>query len=236
MYSKQVVHGYIHPELKENIWCCNIKHVDVDLLCIQNNFWADVLRAWAKIHYVEDQTNNPVIWLNSDYRVGGLPVFWSKPYQNGLFRVSDLMDGDNIMTEQAAIEKYELTVMQYNAIVSVIPRKAKLHCAENGDIAVDDTFREMMHNERPAHYAYTRLTKPEEAVRARQEKWCEELLVEVDLRRQVKNIKFYTEVVKYRSFQYRLLMRAIVTNVQLKKWSIIDSSDCTFGCKETETV
>ena len=37
-----------------------------------------------------------------------------------------------------------------------------------------------------------------------------------------------TNVTKYRSFQYRMLQRAIVTNVQLYKWGIKDTSMCTF--------
>ena len=42
-------------------------------------------------------------------------------------------------------------------------------------------------------------------------------------------------VPKYRSFQYRLLNSAIVTNVQLKRWKIKQLENCTFGCQEKET-
>ena len=40
-----------------------------------------------------------------------------------------------------------------------------------------------------------------------------------------------TNVAKYRSFQYRLLQRGIVTNIQLYKWKITESTRCFF-CKE----
>ena len=41
---------------------------------------------------------------------------------------------------------------------------------------------------------------------------------------------------KYRSFQYRLLQRALVTNVQLCKWGIKESEKCDFCKEEKETV
>ena len=43
----------------------------------------------------------------------------------------------------------------------------------------------------------------------------------------------YTSVAKYSSFQYRLLMRAIVINVHLHRWNIIRSSACSL-CREAD--
>ena len=42
-----------------------------------------------------------------------------------------------------------------------------------------------------------------------------------------KDIKKLTYISKLRSFQYRLLRRAITTNIQLKHWSIKDSDLCS---------
>ena len=41
---------------------------------------------------------------------------------------------------------------------------------------------------------------------------------------------------RYRSFQYRLLQRAIVTNVQLYKWNLVDTENCYFCEAEPETL
>ena len=46
-----------------------------------------------------------------------------------------------------------------------------------------------------------------------------------------RNIKIITNYVKLRSFQYRMLCNAIVTNKLLYKWKIIESENCTF-CKK----
>ena len=45
-----------------------------------------------------------------------------------------------------------------------------------------------------------------------------------------------TNVAKYRSFQYRLLQRSLVTNIQLSKWGLADTDRCYFCNEERETI
>ena len=45
-----------------------------------------------------------------------------------------------------------------------------------------------------------------------------------------------TNVPKYRSFQYRLMQRGIVTNIHLYKWGIKPSENCSLCSKEKETL
>ena len=45
-----------------------------------------------------------------------------------------------------------------------------------------------------------------------------------------------TNVAKYRSFQYRLLQRGIVTNIQLERWGLRPDNLCTFCKEEKETI
>ena len=45
-----------------------------------------------------------------------------------------------------------------------------------------------------------------------------------------------TNVAKYRSFQYKLLQRGLVTDIQLAKWGIAQSELCNFCSEKTETV
>ena len=51
-----------------------------------------------------------------------------------------------------------------------------------------------------------------------------------------RNIYKITNVPKYRSFQYRILQRSLVTNVQLYKWDISTNELCYFCENEKETV
>ena len=51
-----------------------------------------------------------------------------------------------------------------------------------------------------------------------------------------KQIYSLTNITKLRSFQYRLLQRGLVTNINLHKWKLIDNPKCTFCGEETETM
>ena len=50
-----------------------------------------------------------------------------------------------------------------------------------------------------------------------------------------KNILRVTNVPKYRSFQYRLLHRAVITNIHLKHWKMRQDDSCSFCGKHRET-
>ena len=45
-----------------------------------------------------------------------------------------------------------------------------------------------------------------------------------------------TNITKFRSFQYRLLQRGLVTNLQLAKWGIVSSELCSFCHQSVETL
>ena len=58
----------------------------------------------------------------------------------------------------------------------------------------------------------------------------------IGFRDQHKGIYKVTNVTKYRSFQYRLLQRGLVTNIHLEKWGILPSRLCSFCHTEPETL
>ena len=69
-------------------------------------------------------------------------------------------------------------------------------------------------------------------------KWEQELgqtIVPNEFASLFQDIYKVTNVPKYRSFQYRLLNRAIVNNVLLHRWKILESDCCTFCQKNAET-
>ena len=45
-----------------------------------------------------------------------------------------------------------------------------------------------------------------------------------------------SNIANYRSFQYRLLQRGLVTNIQLKKWNISETDKCYFCHQTIETI
>ena len=63
--------------------------------------------------------------------------------------------------------------------------------------------------------------------------FCETLM---DFRQLHSEVYKLTNVSKLRSFQYRVLQRGLITNIQLYKWQVVSSNMCTFCSKEKETV
>ena len=51
----------------------------------------------------------------------------------------------------------------------------------------------------------------------------------------IKEVYVVTNVPKYRSFQYRLLNRAIITNAHLYRWGKIVDNKCSFCGQDKET-
>ena len=52
----------------------------------------------------------------------------------------------------------------------------------------------------------------------------------------IQKINTITIYVKLRSFQYRLLMTAVITNIHLQKYGVKDTDLCTFCMQEKETI
>ena len=70
-------------------------------------------------------------------------------------------------------------------------------------------------------------------------KWKEKLKIEIDctdLKKFISNITRITISTKLRSFQYRLLLHALITNVQLYWYKIKQNSNCTQCNKTPETI
>ena len=72
-------------------------------------------------------------------------------------------------------------------------------------------------------------------------KWRQELGTEyddtlTDFRNEHISLYKVTNVPKYRSFQYRLMQRSLVTNMDLERWNMVESNLCTFCAQTEETV
>ena len=72
-----------------------------------------------------------------------------------------------------------------------------------------------------------------------QRKWCDALQIlpnHIDWNKIYENNYFATNETKFRSFQIRLNLRFIATNVQLAGFGIVDSNYCVFCSEEPETI
>ena len=115
--------------LKNLIWEVNLQSSDVELL-FGMGFWQDGLKAWAKYNYVSDEEDvsfpAQIIWYNSKIKVNGKPILIQPAYDNGLVRICQLINLEGgLLSVDICCTMFNLMVMQYNAIVSALPKKWK---------------------------------------------------------------------------------------------------------------
>ena len=247
-YSK-VVYGIMRcTTLGQDIWRCNIYRGDVHSLNIRNEFWCQVLMSWSDYnYYINKRIDNQLLWYNSEIKISGKLVMWNDVYNRGLKYVYQLFSNKRFKSDREVFQEYGLTKMRFNSLKCAIPKEWKdffIACSEmeyfplpphNYDTLVSDMITGW------SRRVYKFLQDDVILVHNKYLKWSQELgvdLVEsiVDYGKEHSALYRVTNITKYRSFQYRLLQRGLVTNVQLCRWKIIESELCSFCRMCTESL
>ena len=243
-YGKLVYQMIKAATLGEDIWRCSLKPEHVDKLNIRNDFWVDVLKSWGMFNcYYNKRVENQLIWYNSSILVNGKPILWSDAYLKGLKYVHQLFEGMRFKSDLQIKQEFGLTTLRYNSLKVAIPLDWRNYfCStvpsvympippHNYDLCTIGCLTQM------SSKIYRFIADDAMIIHNKYIKWrletkgnfCETL---IDFALAHKHIYALTNVPKYRSFQYRLLQRGLVTNVQLYKWKIIESDACYF-CKQS---
>ena len=246
-YAK-VVYGIMGiPELQEDIWRCNLSPEDVSILDNEPDFWKDVLKYWCEFNYYgKKREENQIIWYNSDIRIRNKPFFWKRVYCSGLKYIHQLFEDQQFKTDERVKREFNLSTLRYNSLKTAIPKAWITFLEENhaGSFSplAPHNYDECVHSMRTslASRIYKFMMDDVMILHNKYMKWREEIGVNFcqglrDFGDLFKDIYRITNIPKYRSFQYRLLQRALVTNVSLEKWGIIPSNLCTFCKQEPET-
>ena len=231
--------------IKEDIWRCNLKSEDVRKLKISNSFWEDVLRSWAEYNYYTNvRIENQLIWYNSRIQIGKKPFMWNDVHERGLKYVHQLFKDQNYKSEQEVLQEYGLTQLRFNSLKSAIPADIKEFFQKNSkesflplpphnlDLAIH------VHGRKLSGKVYRALSDDAMLIHAKYIKWKLDLGPEysdglLEFAKKHTDIYRTTNIAKYRSFQYRLLQRGLVTNIELHKWGKKDSDSCTF-CRDSK--
>ena len=237
-----VVYQNIQPIIREKIWNCNLKPEDVHLF-ITEPFWKDVFTAWFTFKQKNDnltKVEQQIIWLNSNIRIAGMPLLWKKGYEKGLLYINQLFADGKIISKEDALARYGLSVMSYNSLVDAIPVKLKA-CFKTKKQMKEVTeslfIKAMLMRKDTTRIAYDSFIKPQ-SLSNFATKWAAELDINVEVEEileNLRNVTAVTNIPKYRSFQYRLIYRAIMTNMHLFRWNIIENNLCGFCGKSKET-
>ena len=131
--------------------------------------------------------------------------------------------------------------MEFNMLKSAIPpsyrRLMRKDCEDVGVYL--DRYVGILAIDKEAKLVYEELCQCDDLLLSKIMKWeCDfkNQIVYEDFIQEIKSVFQLTKVSKYRSFQYRMLHRAIITNVQLHKWGIIENNLCTLCTKSSERV
>ena len=249
-----LAHDALGVKIDHMIWLCNLRPEDIMRIEIdrRNSFWIDVLKAWAEFNYSEKECHNHIIWWNSLIRAKAAPLFFENAWRKGLLRVNQLYENGKAIPCQQLCEQYSLSMLQYNTIVTAIPPGIRRYVRNNYSMQQNEAEMRTVITlkKKPVPFIYKNLQKPDVTIAMKAQRWSadfeQDFLVE-DLLVEFSNIYKISNVPKLRSFHFRFLHRAIVTNIQLQKWGIKPSNTCTlcnlspettyhlfFGCNEVK--
>ena len=230
----------LDSDLGEQIWKANISESDTKEV-FGTQFWSQVLQAWSKLAF-EVRVQNPadqMIWYNTHLRIENKPFFWKNAYKRGLKNIGQLYRNKQIKSVKEINRSYGLTIMEYNAVVTAIPKDWRKAMAEmEKETDANTKYEWLMKQKRAASAVYGELNKQEKLLSKKCVTWERRLQTRVDdktLTQACRDIYTITNVPKYRSFQYRLVQNALITNEKLFQWKIIDTPNCQFCDKEVET-
>ena len=233
--------------IAENIWRCSLAPEDVKTLRINNKFWEDVLFSWCSYScFYNSRWENQIIWYNSKIKVANKTIMWKDAYSQGLKYVYQLFNSEGYKSDQEIEQQFGLSKMRYNSLKTTIPPEYKaffmqLHRQVFCPLPPSNYDRAIVeHKQGLARRIYQVISEDVLIMHYKFLKWRQELGEDysrsiTEFAEDHMDIYKITNVPKYRSFQYRLLQRGIVTNIQLYKWNLAESDNCTFCslCRET---
>ena len=236
--------------IQQDIWRCTLLPEHVEVIKIKNTFWQDTLKSWCVYNTKQYQLpENQIIWLNSYIQVQDKPIFWANVYRKGLVYVYQLYEGMEMKSFEKVWEEFRLSKLRYNSINEALPKIWKEYFSTTPAITYmpipphnyDKCVYGVLKQNSTVHQIYKCLAEDVTILNNKYLKWEKEIGEEIcegiwNYGKLFKDIYRVTNVPKYRSFQYRLLQRGIVTNIQLEKWGIIPSMYCTFCGKVPETL
>ena len=222
-------------------WKVNLSKKDaVEIFCKTHEFWLGVLESWFDLTYCENSENvyDQILWYNSQLRIGDEPIFDGKCFENGLVYVKDMLKGDSCLTwHEFSVKFNSKNFLLYQGIVNnvkklIAKKEMQMQTRRNwlGDLMligkpVKVIYRAKITNTELVSKTLSKINKV-----------LEEPIMYEDLLKCIKNIKAITISTKLRSFQYRMLQSAIITNVQLFRFNMTTSNLCSFCSSEAENI
>ena len=206
----------------------------IDLVCDKERypFWNDTLCAWSHLNNKNEEVDAQFLWYKDNIKINKEPIFWKKCYKDGLKWVSQLFPNGELISAKEAKQLFKLEILELNQLCSAIPRKW-IYQLKNGQNCCNvSKYDELINRKNLARYAYNQLIENESPAIKLISRWANDLgttseEITDDFYQQLKAIMSVSNVPKFRSFQYRLLNRALIFKSHLHRWNITEDDKCT---------
>ena len=226
---------------------CNFSENDIHRFT-QNNFLKDILAAWCKCieNPVIRSYRREIIWNNSNVKVEGNTIMYTNWFSNGIKYFEDVYDITTkaLYSYRRLREKYNLPegdFLKYLTMIHSIPNAWKTNIKnENVNIPKRPSILDQITKSKQTNqYTYKLLMKkklPPE--RKSEQKWIEQFSDEnLNWKYNIYTSRLQaTKDVRPQNFQYKCLMRIILTNKYLLKCKIKETALCEFCSMEIETI
>lgn len=216
---------------------------------VSNNFWADVIRAWADLidndEIEPDEIVKHRLWQAWFIRNPNLARLSSLLTEKGCVYIADLLDQTcNFLSLEDFMAKFDIRMnwFDYVSLVSSVPRswRLKLEHMEENPGAQDDlkTVQALKKTKKVCNYAYQIFVKKLNYKDKYKQHW-QNLLGEITENEWVKyNVNAFrcTQSAKLQSFQFKVIHKILYTNSLLMRVGIVNDDRCVFCKTEKETI
>ena len=218
------------------MWNCNLNKADLINLFprVKGAFWREVLEAWCIYNFHTPVSTQQVLtqnlWFNSFIKVQNMVIFYRNWYEGGITTIVDLLnENGSLMTYEQFSDKYtDVTVnrLTYYGVLSAIPRHWKQLLLDRDihhPLNTRQLTEKLLSMDKVCKETYNvflgvNVDVPTKSTGLR--KW--ELIFNTDYDNSYSDIynNIYNctqNVTLNRTFQYHIVHRSLVTNVDLFK-------------------
>ena len=201
-----------------------------------------MIYAWATYVNVIDTSaiEGQILWLNQYILISNKPIIWLHCVKYGLLYVHQLFEEGQTLSIRKARQLYNLSFLELQSLITAIPLKWKKFFKETPKSTYlplpPSAYDLLMAQSNPSNKIYTAVNSHICRLYGKKNKWESNLNIVMSAKDYACKInKMYkvTNSPKLRSFQYRLMQRAIVTNKNLCEWRISENALCSF-CENSE--
>ena len=214
------------------------------------SFYAQVFEAWEKTK--DKQGDDPfkvrreVLWRNKAIMVRGNEVHYNEWYNNGIIMFHDILKEDGTFkTPQELNEQYhfEVKIMEYNSLISAIPRswKASVKSMNIPKMAISNQEQPFITcNNRLLALSivtnrdvYWELVTRKHIIPICARAWCNRYGIDLDNWKTV--FRYYASIkdTRMKAFQFKILNNIVPCNLYLKRIGRSDTDKCP-SCNELD--